>query len=150
MGECSSMTLHSMTPMSPSPTPITSQHPRVSFHRTSITCWATTAAPPTTAACGAPCRATSSTGKLRLCTGRSTAWACCGNQAGSPRIIEAGVFVASITTRLMTVAELDQLPESGDFYYELCHRESVKLTRPVLNHVFAQKQLQVLMEAAGV
>ncbi len=57
--------------------------------------------------------------------------------------------MASITTRLMTVAELDQLPESGDFYYELRHGESVKVTRPVLNHVFAQKQLMALLDAAG-
>ena len=59
--------------------------------------------------------------------------------------------MATTTTRLMTVAEFQQLPEPEAYYHELRHGELVKVTRPILKHVFAQRRLQSLIEAvAGV
>ena len=57
--------------------------------------------------------------------------------------------MASIPTRMMTVAEFDQLPESPSCSYELRHGELVKVTRPVLKHVFVQKRLMALLDSAG-
>jgi len=57
--------------------------------------------------------------------------------------------VASIPTRMMTVAEFDQLPESPSCSYELRHGELFQVTRPVLKHVFVQKRLMELLDAAG-
>ena len=59
--------------------------------------------------------------------------------------------MATSTTRMMTVAEFQQLPEPEAYYHELRHGEMVKVTRPILKHVFAQRRLQSLIEAvAGV
>lgn len=49
----------------------------------------------------------------------------------------------------MTVAEFDQLPESPSCSYELRHGELVKVTRPVLKHVFVQKRLMALLDSEG-
>jgi Uma2 family endonuclease len=55
--------------------------------------------------------------------------------------------VATTTTRLMTVAEFQQLPEPEAYFHELRHGELVKVTRPKLNHVIAQKRLLSLLDA---
>lgn len=57
--------------------------------------------------------------------------------------------MASIPTRMMTVAEFDQLPESPSRSYELRHGELVEVTHPVLKHVFVQKRLMALLDSAG-
>lgn len=57
--------------------------------------------------------------------------------------------MASIPTRMMTVAEFDQLPESPSRSYELRNGELVPVTRPVLKHVFVQKRLMALLDSAG-
>ncbi len=57
--------------------------------------------------------------------------------------------MASIPTRMMTVAEFDQLPESPSCSYELRHGELFQVTRPVLKHVFVQKRLMALLDSAG-
>jgi Uma2 family endonuclease len=55
--------------------------------------------------------------------------------------------VATSTTRLMTVAEFQQLPEPEAHYHELRHGELFKVTRPKLNHIIAQKRLLSLLDA---
>ena len=57
--------------------------------------------------------------------------------------------MASIPTRMMTVAEFDQLPESPSCSHELRHGELFQVTRPVLKHVFVQKRLMALLDSAG-
>jgi Uma2 family endonuclease len=58
--------------------------------------------------------------------------------------------VASTTTKLMTFEEIARLPEPGGLsYYELHNGELVQLTRPALNHMFVQKRLQTLLDAAS-
>lgn len=53
------------------------------------------------------------------------------------------------TTRLMTVEEFRQLPETGPFYYELRHGELVQVTRPKSKHYNIQDRLcQLLRELA--
>jgi Uma2 family endonuclease len=49
------------------------------------------------------------------------------------------------TTRLMTVEEFRQLPETGPFYYELRHGELVQVTRPKPKHYKIQLRLQHLL-----
>jgi Uma2 family endonuclease len=49
----------------------------------------------------------------------------------------------------MTVAEFDRLVEAEAFAQELHQGEVVRVTRPKLNHVFAQKCLVRLLDAAG-
>ena len=56
--------------------------------------------------------------------------------------------MASIPTRMMTVAEFDQLPESPSCSHELRHGELFQVTRPVLKHVFVQKRLMALLDSA--
>ncbi|HUI79472.1 MAG TPA: Uma2 family endonuclease [Bryobacteraceae bacterium] len=50
------------------------------------------------------------------------------------------------TTRLMTVEEFRQLPETGPFYYELRHGEIVQVTRPKEKHHTLQRRLRRLLE----
>ncbi len=57
--------------------------------------------------------------------------------------------MASIPTRMMTVAEFDRLPESPSCSYELRHGELFQVTRPVLKHVFVQKRLMAPLDSAG-
>ena len=57
--------------------------------------------------------------------------------------------MASIPTRMMTVAEFDQLPESPSCSHELRHGELFQVTRTVLKHVFVQKRLMALLDSAG-
>jgi Uma2 family endonuclease len=47
----------------------------------------------------------------------------------------------------MTVAEFQQLPEPEAYYHELRHGELVKVTRPKLDHVIAQKRLLSMLDA---
>jgi Uma2 family endonuclease len=49
----------------------------------------------------------------------------------------------------MTVAEFDRLAEAEAFAQELHQGELVRVTRPKLNHVFAQKCLVRLLDAAS-
>ena len=53
------------------------------------------------------------------------------------------------TTRLMTVEEFRQLPETGPFYYELRHGELVQVTRPKLKHYKIQRRLRRLLERSA-
>ncbi len=48
---------------------------------------------------------------------------------------------------LITVAQLDQLPDRGDVRYELHHGEVVAVTVPKLNHVKLQLLLRDLLQA---
>jgi Uma2 family endonuclease len=58
--------------------------------------------------------------------------------------------MADTTTRLMTVEEFRELPEdTGEFYPELHHGESVQLTRPKLKHYKIQRQLRQILQAAA-
>lgn len=58
--------------------------------------------------------------------------------------------MASTSTKLMTFEEIAKLPDPGGLsYYELHHGELVQLTRPALNHMFAQKRLQTLLDSAS-
>jgi len=52
------------------------------------------------------------------------------------------------STELMTVEQLEQLPESGEFYYELHHGGLVKVCRPKAKHTRIQKRSEVLLERA--
>ncbi len=54
--------------------------------------------------------------------------------------------MSETTTRLMTVEEFRQLPETGPFYYELRHGELVQVTRPKLKHHKIQRRLRRLLE----
>jgi len=54
--------------------------------------------------------------------------------------------MSETTTRLMTVEEFRQLPETGPFYYELRHGELVQVTRPKLKHHWIQRRLRRLLE----
>jgi Uma2 family endonuclease len=55
--------------------------------------------------------------------------------------------MAETTTRLMTVAEYEQVPEgSGAFYYELHHGELVKVCHPKAGHYKTQWRLLRLLE----
>lgn len=49
-------------------------------------------------------------------------------------------------TRLMTIEEFRQLPETGPFYYELRNGELVPVTRPKLKHHKIQRRLRRLLE----
>src|SRR6478736_8787442 len=69
------------------------------------------------------------------------------SERGSPYNRRRKPAVATTTTRLMTVAEFQRLPEPGAYYHELRHGEVVKVTRPKLNHVIAQKRLLSLLDA---
>ncbi len=53
------------------------------------------------------------------------------------------------TSRLMTVEQFRQLPETGPFYYELRHGELVQVTRPKFRHTRIQKCLEQLLERAA-
>jgi Uma2 family endonuclease len=57
--------------------------------------------------------------------------------------------VATTTTRLMTVAEYEQIPNPPGGVYELFHGELVKVPFPKKPHVRAQWQLRRLLEAAA-
>ena len=70
---------------------VTGRQPRSHVHDAAawskpgtISCWAITAVPRTTAAAGAPCRAMPFTARLCSCIGRWIAWACCANVLPSP------------------------------------------------------------------
>ena len=52
------------------------------------------------------------------------------------------------TTGLMTVEQFRQLPEAGEFYYELRHGEAVAVTRPKFKHTRVQVRLRELLEDA--
>jgi Uma2 family endonuclease len=47
---------------------------------------------------------------------------------------------------ILTVAEFRELPEGGDFTYELHHGEVVSVTRPKARHWGLQKRLERLLE----
>ncbi len=57
--------------------------------------------------------------------------------------------MASTTTRLMTVAEYEQIPNPPGGVYELYHGELVEVPFPQQPHVRAQWQLRRLLEAAA-
>jgi Uma2 family endonuclease len=50
--------------------------------------------------------------------------------------------MSETTTRLMTVEEFRQLPETGPFYYELRHGELAQVTRPKAKHYIIQDRLR--------
>ena len=50
--------------------------------------------------------------------------------------------MSETTTRLMTVEEFRQLPETGPFYYELRNGELVHVTRPKAKHYVIQDRLR--------
>ena len=50
------------------------------------------------------------------------------------------------TTRLITVDEFRQLPETESFYYELRHGEFIPVTRPKLKHQWIQRRSRRLLE----
>jgi Uma2 family endonuclease len=52
-------------------------------------------------------------------------------------------------TRLMTIEEFRQLPETGPFYYELRNGELVPVTRPKAKHYRLQLRLQQLLAGAA-
>jgi Uma2 family endonuclease len=55
--------------------------------------------------------------------------------------------MADTLTRLMTVAEYEQIPEgSGAFFYELHHGELVKVCHPKARHAKCQRRLRQLLE----
>jgi Uma2 family endonuclease len=49
----------------------------------------------------------------------------------------------------MTVAEFEKLPEPQAYSHELRKGELVKMPRPKLDHVFAQKRLHGFLDSAG-
>jgi Uma2 family endonuclease len=58
--------------------------------------------------------------------------------------------VATTTTKLMTFAEFEQLPDAREgFPYELRHGELVKLVFPKMKHFFIQQRLRRLLENAA-
>jgi Uma2 family endonuclease len=58
--------------------------------------------------------------------------------------------MAEATTRLMTVAEYERIPEeSRAFYYELHHGELVKVSHPKAKHLKCQRRLRQLLERAS-
>lgn len=57
--------------------------------------------------------------------------------------------MASGTTRLMTVADLDRFAEPDGFYYELHHGEAVQVTRPVYGHFLVQQRIAKLLTDAA-
>jgi Uma2 family endonuclease len=57
--------------------------------------------------------------------------------------------VATTTTRLMTVAEYEQIPNPPGGVYELYHGELVEVRYPQYPHIRAQWQLRRLLEAAA-
>ena len=56
--------------------------------------------------------------------------------------------MATTTTRLMTFAEFDAIPDPHDGWYELHHGELVKVGNPKFPHVRVQWQIRRLLEAA--
>lgn len=57
--------------------------------------------------------------------------------------------MASITTKLTTVAEYAQIPDPPGGRYELYHGELVKVSFPKSPHIRAQRQLRRLLERAA-
>ena len=57
--------------------------------------------------------------------------------------------MADTTTHPMTVAELDQLPDSELFRYELRHGELIKVPPPKARHYKLQRRLRQLLERAA-
>jgi Uma2 family endonuclease len=57
--------------------------------------------------------------------------------------------VATTTTKLMTFAEFEQLPDPPGHRYELHHGVLVKVPFPQFPHVRAQRQLRRLLESAA-
>jgi Uma2 family endonuclease len=57
--------------------------------------------------------------------------------------------VATTTTRLMTVAEYEKIPNPPGGVYELFHGELVEVRYPKYPHVRAQWQLRQLLQAAA-
>ena len=58
--------------------------------------------------------------------------------------------MATTPTRLMTFAEVDQLPDPSDGHYELHHGELVKMPVPKMFHYLIQERLRdLLRDAAG-
>jgi Uma2 family endonuclease len=57
--------------------------------------------------------------------------------------------VASSTTRLMTVAEFEQLPDTDACRYELQHGELVTLAPPKLRHSRVQQTIRDLLQNAA-
>jgi Uma2 family endonuclease len=57
--------------------------------------------------------------------------------------------VATSTTKLMTFAEFEQLPEPQSCQYELRHGELVQLANPKLKHYVTQRQLRLLLGNAA-
>jgi Uma2 family endonuclease len=54
--------------------------------------------------------------------------------------------MSETTTRLMTVEEFRQLPETGPFYYELRHGELVEVPRPKSGIYKLERRLRQLLE----
>jgi Uma2 family endonuclease len=54
--------------------------------------------------------------------------------------------MAETTTRLMTVAEYEQIPEESGGFYELHHGELVKVGYPKAKHAKCQRRLRQLLE----
>lgn len=57
--------------------------------------------------------------------------------------------MASSTTRLMTVAEFEQLPEAEGCRYELQHGELVTLAPPRYKHSLVQQKMMLLLQTAA-
>ncbi len=57
--------------------------------------------------------------------------------------------MASSTTRLMTVAEFEQLPDTDACRYELRHGELVTLVPPKLRHSLVQQKIMLLLQNAA-
>ena len=58
--------------------------------------------------------------------------------------------MATTTTKLMTFAEFEQLPNTSEgFPYELRHGELVKVAPPKIEHSRVQWQLRRLLESAA-
>ena len=54
------------------------------------------------------------------------------------------------TTRLMTVEQYRELPETGPFYYELRRGELVQVARPKWTHESIQDRLHERLKEAGI
>ena len=57
--------------------------------------------------------------------------------------------MATTTTRLMTFAEFEQLPDPQTFRYELRHGELIQVAFPKLKHSLIQKRLYDVVEQAS-
>lgn len=57
--------------------------------------------------------------------------------------------MATVTNRLVTFAELEQMPDASDGRYELRHGELVKVPPPEFPHFRIQHQLRKLLESAA-